>query len=139
MATLLNNIRMGTRDAPIWINHVINTEDDATHFINAETEHVYMSVNSSGVAIMADKNFGKFCMYDADPGTPLDFGVSPKNLWCFYRMDEKGFEDKTIPRYYSGNANLIKCEVKVFKELFDQGVIKVEDAGDVYVVREVLS
>lgn len=96
-------IRMRLNNA--IVEHSINTETDATHFhvwLEDGTLREVMRIDSCARVFMGDERYGEFSMDE-------------NHLW-FYRHPD-GHETLT------GNKDLLKAEVKVFKELVEAGKI----------------
>lgn len=100
---ILNTIRL---PEDIWIEHTINTENDETNFKNVETGQTVMRVDSSAYVYDSTKCIGSF-------------RTNEENLWDFICLSSNQ-DSIAIP-----NKDLIKAEVRVFKELVSRNVLKV--------------
>lgn len=102
---VLNSIRLGDREKPIWVTHSINTLDDSTKFVN--NDKTVFRIDSSAN------------MYDAEGKLFGCFRMDNDHLWYFKYADRS-------ERIETPNKDLIKAEVLVFKTLFERCQVTLE-------------
>lgn len=114
--TLLNTIRLDTPDNPdikLWVEHFMIIENaDTSYFEAVDSQKILMQVDHHASATVDGKCIGHFFMSD---GALWDFVFADENGRCDYHSEN---------RIKTPNKDLIKSEVRVFKELVARGLIK---------------
>lgn len=98
MRSIMQSVSVGG----VWYRHEIDTETDATHFIDEDTDGEVLRIDRSADVYVHPftEQFGRFRMETGD-------------FWSFL------FEDESKGKIETNHRDLIKAELVVFKKLIN--------------------